>query len=401
MLAEGAKLFGDASLHTLLEALVAVALALVIHFVGTIFVRRLTRNSPLGSAVARRCWRPSRTVLPLLALQLVWQAAPDTLPMIAQVRHGNALVLLATLTWLCLRVLDGIAEGVAANHTLDVADNLQARRIQTQTRLLVRTAKFVFLVAGVSMMLMTFPGARQVGASLLASAGVVGLVAGIAARPVFSNLIAGLQLALSQPLRIDDVLIIQGEWGRVEEITGTYVVLKIWDERRLIIPLQWFIENPFQNWTRSSAQIIGTVFVWVDYRMPLAPLREAARKACEAAPEWDQRLCLLQVVEAGERAMQLRVLVTAANSSLAWDLRCKVREALVDVMQREYPQHLPLLRAEIGPEASAGALRSEVPPSAMASMPPFGPVGPGSAASRPDVPGALPRTGSSQSTPPL
>jgi small-conductance mechanosensitive channel len=157
---------------------------------------------------------------------------------------------------------------------------------------------------------------------------------------VFSNLIAGLQLALAQPLRIDDVLIVQGEWGRVEEITGTYVVLKIWDERRLIIPLQWFIENPFQNWTRSNAQIIGTVFVWVDYRMPLEPLREAARRACEAAPEWDKRLCLLQVVEAGERSMQLRVLVTSGNSSLNWDLRCKVREALVDFMQREYPQYL-------------------------------------------------------------
>ncbi|MDO9404370.1 MAG: mechanosensitive ion channel family protein [Polaromonas sp.] len=393
MLDEATKLFGDASLHTLLAALIAVALALVAHFIGTAFVRKVTRSSPFGSAVARRCWRPSRVVLPLLALQMVWQAAPDAVPMIEKIRHGNALVLLATITWLCLRVLDGIAEGVAANHTLDVADNLQARRIQTQTRLLVRSAKFVFLVAGLSMMLMTFPGARQVGASLLASAGVVGIVAGIAARPVFSNLIAGLQLALSQPLRIDDVLIIQGEWGRVEEITGTYVVLKIWDERRLIIPLQWFIENPFQNWTRSSAQIIGTVFVWVDYRMPLEPLREAARQACEAAPEWDQRLCLLQVVEAGERAMQLRVLVTAANSSLAWDLRCKVREALVDFMQREYPQHLPLLRAEIGPEASAQDLRHEVPPSAMASMPPFGPVGHG--------PDALPRTGSSQSTPPV
>jgi small-conductance mechanosensitive channel len=241
-----------------------------------------------------------------------------------------------------------VAQGIIGQHSVEVEDNLNARRIHTQTRLLARTAGFMVLVAGLSLMLMTFPGARQLGASLLASAGVIGIVAGIAARPVFSNLIAGLQLALAQPLRIDDVLIVQGEWGRVEEITGTYVVLKIWDERRMIIPLQWFIENPFQNWTRNSAQIIGTVFVWVDYRMPLEPLREAARQACEAAPEWDKRLCLLQVVEAGERSMQLRVLVTSGNSSLNWDLRCKVREALVDFMQREYPQFLPLMRAEIG-----------------------------------------------------
>jgi small-conductance mechanosensitive channel len=201
---------------------------------------------------------------------------------------------------------------------------------------------------------------------LLASAGVVGIVAGIAARPVFSNLIAGLQIALAQPFRFDDVLIVQGEWGRVEEITGTYVVLKIWDERRLIIPLQWFIENPFQNWTRSNAQIIGTVVVWVDYRMPLAPLREAAQRACEVAPEWDQRLCLLQLVEAGERSMQLRVLVTSSNSSLNWDLRCKVREALVDVMQRDYPQHLPLMRAEL---AEARAASVTAPPDSLQGSP--------------------------------
>ena len=343
----------DASWGVLLVALLAVVMALVVHRIGGAVIWRITRGHVVASAVARRCWRPARAGLPLVALQLVWQAAPDALPLIGQVRHFNALLLLAALTWLALRALDGLAQGVALQHTLDVADNLNARRIQTQTRLLVRTASFAVLVAGLSLMLMTFPAARQFGTSLLASAGVVGIVAGIAARPVFSNLIAGLQLALAQPIRIDDVLVVQGEWGRVEEINSTYVVLKIWDERRLIIPLQWFIENPFQNWTRTSAQIIGTVFVWVDYRMPLQPLRDAAQRACEAAPEWDKRLCLLQVVEAGEKSMQLRVLVTSSDSSRNWDLRCKVREALVDFMQREYPQHLPLMRAELGPESAA------------------------------------------------
>jgi len=340
-------LMEDATWRVLFSAVVAVVLALVVHRVGAAVIRRVTRNLPISSAVARRSWRPSRFALPLIALQAVWQAAPDALPLISQVRHGNALLLLATLTWLGLRAVDGVAQGVIGQHPVDVEDNLNARRINTQTRLLARTAGFMVLIAGLAMMLMTFPGARQLGASLLASAGVVGIVAGIAARPVFSNLIAGLQLALAQPIRIDDVLIVQGEWGRVEEITGTYVVLKIWDERRMIIPLQWFIENPFQNWTRNSAQIIGTVFLWVDYRMPLEPLRAAARSACEAAPEWDKRLCLLQVVEAGERSMQLRLLVTSGNSGLNWDLRCKVREALVDFMQREYPQFLPTMRAEI------------------------------------------------------
>jgi small-conductance mechanosensitive channel len=357
-------LLEDTAWRVLFSAVVAVVLALVVHRVGAAVIWRITRNLPISSAVARRSWRPTRFVLPLIALQGVWQAAPDALPLISQVRHGNILLLLATVTWLALRAVDGVAQGVIGQHSVEVEDNLNARRIHTQTRLLARIVGFMVLVTGLSMMLMTFPGARQLGASLLASAGVIGIVAGIAARPVFSNLIAGLQLALAQPLRIDDVLIVQGEWGRVEEITGTYVVLKIWDERRMIIPLQWFIENPFQNWTRNSAQIIGTVFVWVDYRMPLEPLRQAARRACEAAPEWDKRLCLLQVVEAGERSMQLRLLLTSGNSGLNWDLRCKVREALVDFMQREYPQFLPTMRAEIAKgDESSQADKPTGPPS--------------------------------------
>ena len=340
-------------------ATLAVVLALLVHRAGGIVILRLTRHLPISNAVARRCVEPARLALPLLALQAIWQAAADKLPLIDQVRHGNALLLLAALTWLVQRAVGGVADGIIAQHPLDVEDNLNARRVHTQTRLLARTMSLMVLVAGLSLMLMTFPGARQVGTSLLASAGVIGIVAGIAARPVFSNLIAGLQLALAQPMRIDDVLIVKGEWGRVEEISGTYVVLKIWDERRLIIPLQWFIENPFENWTRSSSQIIGTIFMWVDYRMPLAPLREAAQRACEAAPEWDRRLCLLQVTEAGERSMQLRLLLTSATSGLNWDLRCKVREALIDFMQRDYPQYLPLMRAElIEPAAKAASPRT-------------------------------------------
>ncbi|MGA8785399.1 MAG: mechanosensitive ion channel domain-containing protein [Polaromonas sp.] len=343
----------DSSLRILLVAALAVVLALLVHRAGSVLVLRLTRSMPVAAMAAQQAKAPARLLLPIIALQAVWQGAPDDFPLIGAVRHGNSLLLLLALTWLALRAARGVAQGVISLHPVNVADNLNARRIHTQTRMLARVAMFTVLLAGLALMLMTFPGARQFGASLLASAGVVGLVAGIAARPVFSNLIAGLQIALAQPIRIDDVLIVNGEWGRVEEITGTYVVLKIWDERRLIVPLQWFIENPFQNWTRSSAQITGTVFVWVDYRMPLEPLRDAARHACEAAPEWDKRLCLLQVVEAGESSMQLRVLVSSANSGLNWDLRCKVREALVDFMQREYPQHLPMMRAELAEPAPA------------------------------------------------
>lgn len=335
------------SLHVLLAAAIAVVLALLVHAVGGAVLLRLTQSAPVAASVARECRAPARLLLPLIALQAVWQGAPDDFPLIGGVRHVNGLLLLAALTWLGLRAVRGVARGLIGLHPIDVADNLSARRVHTQTRMLARIASFTVLLSGLALMLMTFPGARQFGASLLASAGLVGLVAGIAARPIFSNLIAGLQIALAQPIRLDDVLVVQGEWGRVEEITGTYVVLRIWDERRLVIPLQWFIENPFQNWTRTSASIIGTVFLWVDYRMPLEPLRAEAQRVCEVAPEWDRRLCKLQVVEAGERSIQLRLLVSSAASGLNWDLRCKVREALVDFMQREYPQHLPMTRAEL------------------------------------------------------
>ena len=178
---------------------------------------------------------------------------------------------------------------------------------------------------------------------------MAGLVAGIAARPVLGNLIAGLQIALSQPIRLDDVVVIQGEWGRIEEITGTYVSVRLWDQRRLIVPLQWFIENPFANWTRSSSQIIGTVFLYVDYRMPLAPLREELARIVEAAPEWDRRVQVLQVTDGTERAMQLRALVSSLDSGLNWDLRCRVREGLLDFIQQRYPQYLPRARADVRP----------------------------------------------------
>lgn len=223
--------------------------------------------------------------------------------------------------------------------------------------MLARTVMVLIVILGVGAALMTFPNVRQIGASLLAAAGVAGLVAGIAARPVLGNLIAGLQIALTQPIGLDDVVVIQGEWGRIEEITGTYVSVRIWDQRRLIVPLQWFIENPFTNWTRSSSQIIGSVFLWLDYRMPLAPLREELARIVEHAPEWDRRVQILQVTDANERAMQLRVLVSSRDSGLNWDLRCRVREGLLDFVNARYPQYLPRARAEVSAqvESMAGA----------------------------------------------
>ena len=334
--------------QTLLAAAIAVIVAsLVMAGVHAMLVR-LTRNHLTLGAMMRRGEWPARIAFPLLVTQLVWHAAPDDLPAVDRVQHANGVLLIAVFTWLCIAAIRGVAEGVIASHPFESgADNLRARRINTQTKVIARTVMVLTLLAGAAMILMTFPGARQIGASLLASAGVAGLVVGIAARPLFSNLIAGLQIAIAQPLRIDDVLIVKGEWGRVEEITGTYVVLRIWDQRRLIIPLQWFIENPFENWTRSSAEIIGTVFLRVDFRMPLEPLRTEARRLCAASKDWDGRLCLLQVTDAGEHSMELRILVTATDSGRAFDLRCHVREGLIALMQRDYAAYLPVWRNEV------------------------------------------------------
>ena len=331
-------------LGVLVPAVIAVIVALIACRMGSMLLLRTSRQAPVVQAILRAVRQPTHWTLPLLALQLVWQAAPDDLHPIGSVRYLNELVLIGCFTWLAMRSISGLADGVIARYPADVADNLQARRIHTQARVLSRSTMFVVLMVGVALMLMTFPSVRQIGTSLLASAGVVGLVAGIAARPVFSNLIAGLQIALAQPIRIDDVLIVEGEWGRVEEITGTYVVLSIWDERQLIIPLQYFIEKPFQNWTRNNSQLFGSVFFYVDFGMPLAPLRAEMERIVRAAPEWDGRVFVLQVTDATERTMQVRILATASSSGEAFDLRCRIREGMIDFMQREYPQFLPQLR---------------------------------------------------------
>jgi len=337
---------------TLLAALVAAAIALTLHHVGRAVLRRIVRreHALVFSAMLERTQRSAGFAAPLLALQLVWTGAPDTLESIGVVRHLNGLMLIAALTAFLMGLIGGVADGLIARNPADVEDNLHARRILTQTRVLSRSAMVIVLIGGIAMALMTFPGARQLGASLLASAGVLGIIGGLAARPVFSNLISGLQLALAQPIRIDDVLIVKGEWGRVEEITGTYVVLKIWDERRLIIPLQWFIENPFENWTRTGANILGTVFLYLDYTAPLDAIRAEAKRLVEAAPEWDGRVFGVQVTDATERTMQVRVLVSASNSGKAFDLRCKVREGVVAFLAREYPQCLPRTRNSVDVE---------------------------------------------------
>lgn len=329
---------------SLVAAGVAVVAAELAYLLGAHLVTRAVAGMPAAVEVARSVRAPARWLLPLLALAIVWHGADDTLPGLPMVQRLTAMATIAVATWLLMRAVTGYSRAVIAAHPVTVEDNLEARRIHTQTRVLSRTVNSIIALAGIAMMLMAIPAVRQIGASLLASAGVIGLVAGFAARPVLGNMIAGLQIGLTQPIRIDDVVIVEGEWGVIEEITGAYVVVKVWDDRRLVVPLQYWVEKPFQNWTRKSAQLTGTVTMWVDYRMPTQPLRDALQRACASSTDWDGRMALMHVTEAGERAMQVRALVTAANAGKAWDLRCHVREQWVDFMQREYPQYLPQLR---------------------------------------------------------
>jgi small-conductance mechanosensitive channel len=320
---------------------------MLIHRIGTAFLMRMTASLPFSRRLVRYGNRAGQWVVFFLVAQVVLPVSQDPNSAVGLLRHVNALLLIAALTWFGVRCVAAIADTIIERNPADVADNLYARRVQTQTRVLARCVMVLLVVVGSGMALMTLPMLRQIGTSLLASAGVAGLVIGFAAKPVLSNLLAGLQIALTQPIRLEDVVIINNEWGQIEEITGTYVVVRIWDQRRMIVPLQWFIENPFQNWTRTNADILGTVLIWVDYRMPLEPLRQEAERLCRDAPEWDQRLCQSQVVESSERAMQIRVLVSASDAGRCWDLRCRVREGLVDYIQREFPEYLPQLRTDL------------------------------------------------------
>ena len=330
-----------------------VVVAILVYVVLRPVARRVSRRSPVAAAVNKQLDKPLRYLIPLVALQFALEGAPDGLAHIGGVRETVTVLLIIAFTMAAIAVVRGVVDAVTLLHPQDVADNLEARRVLTQTRVLSRIAIGVALFAGIAFILMTFPRARQFGTSLLASAGLSALVIGLAAKSVFGNLLAGLQIALSQPIRIDDVLIVQGEWGRVEEITSTYVVLKIWDERRLVIPLQWFIDNPFQNWTRTTSQIIGSVFFWVDYTTDLAPLRAQATRLAQGSKDYDGRVCLLQVVDTSERAMQLRLIVSSPSAGQNWDLRCLLREGLIALMQRDHPDALPRIRAEMHEPASA------------------------------------------------
>jgi small-conductance mechanosensitive channel len=283
----------------------------------------------------------------LLALVGALETAPDDLPFMQALRQITTLLLVLAITWASVRLTSAIGEVIVALNPVLEGQWKRARKVETQTRFLVRALNILIVIIGLGAALMTFESVQHMGASLLASAGVGGLILGFAARPVLSNLLAGMQIALTQPFRIDDVLHVQGEWCWVEEVTATYVVVRVWDLRRLVIPLQWFIENPFQNWSRNSSELLGTVFIWVDYTMPIEPLRQEFNRLLASSNLWDGKLATVQVTDSSDQAMQVRFLMSAADSTRNWDLRCAVREGLVTFIQQNYPAQLPRLRARL------------------------------------------------------
>ncbi len=287
------------------------------------------------------------------------------------VGKGTSILLIITVAVILFQAVNLGEKAVLAEFDINAADNLQARKIYTQVHVISKVVYAVIAVFTVASVLMLFEEVRSYGKNILASAGVVGIIIGFAAQKTISNLFAGFQIAMTQPIRLDDVVIVEGEWGRVEEISLTYVTIRIWDERRLIVPLGYFIEKPFQNWTRVSAQLLGSVFVWVDYTLPLEEIRQALKEIIEPNPLWDKRFWNLQVTDATEKTMQIRVLATSADSSKGWDLRCDIREKLIAYIQKHHPQSLPRFRTEIG-GAGVGSFTKASP-----DVPPCTPI-PGS-----------------------
>lgn len=261
--------------------------------------------------------------------------------------HIFALVIIGIVSWMIIRLFNFLEELIIRRFDINARDNLKARKIHTQFKVLKRILTSVVIVICVAAMLMTFDKVRQFGTAILASAGIVGVVAGLAAQRSLGTIIAGLQIAFTQPIRVDDVVIVENEWGRIEEITLTYVVVRIWDLRRLIIPITYFIEKPFQNWTRVTADILGTIYIYVDYTFPVEKMRAELKLIAEQSPNWDGKVCGLQVTNTTEKTIELRALVSASDASKAWDLRCFVREKLIEFVQNYYPNTLPKFRAEL------------------------------------------------------
>ncbi|GGP83300.1 mechanosensitive ion channel family protein [Saccharothrix coeruleofusca] len=321
------------------SVLIALLVVASVHRV----VARIGHRSALFAGIAQHLHRPALVVAVLVAVQfsLGVVAHGDWRPVALHV-VGIALILAGA--WLLAALLVVIEDATLARIRVDVSDNRHARRVHTQITLVRRVTVVVVGVLAASAVLMTFPSARAAGTSLLASAGVIGAIAALAAQSLLGNVFAGVQIAFSDALRLDDVVIVEKEWGRIEDITLTYVVVHLWDDRRLILPTSYFLRTPFQNWTRTQSALLGTVELDVDWTVPVEDMRQELRRVLEGSDLWDGRVSVLQVTEAVNAFVRVRALVSASDAGHLWDLRCLVREHLVNWLRQHHPAALPQVR---------------------------------------------------------
>ena len=325
----------------------AAVAAWLLHAAILALARRLSsERRPFLRLVLGATKNPTRLALLLVALAIALSTAPlgpETKNILARLL---GLATICLLGWVAATVLHVAGDLYLRRFRLDVEDNLLARKHVTQIRVLLRVLDVVIALVTAGFALMTFEAVRQYGVTLFASAGVAGIVAGLAARPLLTNFLAGVQIAVAQPIRIDDTVIVENESGRVEEITFNYVVVKLWDWRRMIVPLSYFIEKPFQNWTRIGNELIGTVLLYVDHSAPVDAIRSKLTEIVSQSKLWNGKIVGLQVSDCKETTIELRALISANNASALWDLRCEVREKLIDFIQREHPEALPRRRYE-------------------------------------------------------
>jgi small-conductance mechanosensitive channel len=326
----------------------ALVLALILHALLVAVFRRIASPQRVFlRLLLGRTNGPTRLALLVLALAAALRWVPLDPAQSAALNQVLTIAFIVLLGWIALIAID-LATGVYLRRfQLDSEDNLLARKHVTQVRILKRSVDTLAIVITISLALMTFEPVRQYGVSLFASAGVAGIIAGLAARPVLSNLLAGVQIAMTQPIRLEDAVIVEGEFGRIEEITSTYVVLRLWDLRRMIVPLSYFMEKPFQNWTRQSSELIGAVFLYLDYTAPVERIRQRLNEIVKNSNRWDGKVANLQVSDCKTSTIELRALVSARDSGALWDLRCEVREQLIAFLQQQFPNALPRQRTAV------------------------------------------------------
>lgn len=323
---------------------VAVLVALVVHFTLVKVVRRWLATDAFWAALAVRTRRPTRMAFIVASLSLAVSVAPLTGAQAAGAKHVLLVAFIVLVGWIAMTALDIGAALYLRRFKVDVEDNLLARKHLTQVKILRRACAVVVGLVTAGLALMTIPGVRQWGVSLLAAGGAASLIVGLALQPLLTNLIAGIQIAITQPIRIDDAVIVEKEWGNIEEINATYVVVRLWDWRRLVLPLSYFIQTPFQNWTRESAALIGTAMLYVDHTAPIDRLRAKLEEIARASKLWDGKVINLAVTDVTAQVLEVRCLVSARNAPTAFDLRCEVREKMMAFLRDELPGALPRQR---------------------------------------------------------